>query len=56
MATFQEAEARLYNNVYICRKCEGKSRYPIGKVLAGKAVCLQCKSKYIRQVRKIAKK
>ena len=56
MATFPEAEARLYKNVYICRKCEGKSRYPIGKVLAGKATCLKCGSKYLRGVRKISKK
>lgn len=52
MAVFPEAEARLFRNVYICRKCESKSRYPIGKVLAGKAVCLKCRSKHLRGVRK----
>lgn len=56
MATFKEAEARLFQNVYVCRKCESRSRYPIGKVLAGKAVCLKCRSKYLRPVRKISKK
>ncbi len=56
MATFPEAEARLYQNIYICRKCESKIRVPISKVLAGKAVCRNCKSKQLRVVRKRAKK
>lgn len=56
MATFPEAEARLYNNVYVCRKCERKFKIPIGKVLAGKAVCRNCDSKQARPVRKISKK
>jgi len=56
MATFPEAEARLYNNVYICRKCEGKTRVPIGKVLAGAATCVRCKCKQLRIVRKKSKK
>jgi len=56
MASFPEAEARLFANVYICKKCKRKSRFPIGKVLAGKGSCLRCKSKHIRGVRKISKK
>jgi ribosomal protein L40E len=56
MAVFEEAEARLYKNVYVCRKCKRKSRFPIGKILAGKGVCLRCSSKHLRPVRKISKK
>ncbi len=56
MAQFKEAEARLYANVYVCKKCESKSRYPTSKILAGKGSCLKCGSKYLRGVRKIAKK
>jgi len=56
MAQFKEAEARLYQNVYVCRKCEKKTKIAIGKVLAGKAVCRTCKSKQMRGVRKISKK
>lgn len=56
MATFPEAEARLYGNVYICRKCEGKTRVPIGKVLAGGASCVRCTSKQLRAVRRKSKK
>jgi len=55
MGTFPEAEARLFKNVYICRKCEGKTRVPIGKVLAGVAVCVRCGCKQLRQVRKKGK-
>ena len=55
MATFPEAEARLFKNVYICRKCEGKSRLSIGRVLAGKGVCSKCGAKQLRGVRKRSK-
>lgn len=56
MGTFPEAEARLYNNVYICRKCESKTRVAIGKILAGKGVCRKCCSSQLRKVRARAKK
>ena len=55
MGTFPEAEARLFRNVYICRRCESKTRVPIGKVLAGGAVCTKCKYKQLRPVRKKSK-
>ena len=56
MATFPEAEARLYTNIYVCRKCENKVRVPISKFLNGKGVCRKCDSKQLRPVRKISKK
>ncbi len=56
MATFPEAEARLYENIYICRKCESKTRVPISKILNGKGVCGSCSSKQLRAVRKRGKK
>ena len=55
MAQFPEAEARLFGNVYICRKCESKTRVAIGRVLAGKGVCSKCSSKQLRPVRKRSK-
>jgi ribosomal protein L40E len=51
MGTFVEAMARKFNSIYICRKCERKTRIPIGKILAGKGVCRKCKSKQLRTVR-----
>lgn len=56
MGTFPEAEARLFKNVYICKKCEKKYKASVGKVLAGKSVCRACKSKYARPVRMRSKK
>jgi len=56
MAIFEEAEKRLYKNIYICKKCESKTRVPINKVLNGKAVCRSCSSKFLRPVRKRGKK
>lgn len=56
MATFPEAEARLFKNMYVCRKCETKFRTTVGKVLAGKASCRECKSNSVRPVRMRSKK
>lgn len=56
MASFPEAEARMYKNVYVCRKCKKKTKTTIGKVLAGKAVCRSCKSKAVRPIRMRSKK
>lgn len=56
MAVFPEAEARLYKNVFVCRRCESKIRVPMGKILAGKGTCRKCSSNRLRPVRKIAKK
>ena len=56
MAVFPEAEARLYKNVFVCKKCEAKTKVSIGKVLAGKASCRACSSKLLRPVRKRTKK
>lgn len=56
MATFPEAEARLYKNVFVCKRCESKTKVPISKILAGKGVCRKCGYDRLRPVRKIAKK
>lgn len=56
MGTFKEAEARLYESMYVCRKCEKKTRIPINKILGGKGVCRKCKAKELRPVRKKSKK
>ncbi len=56
MGTFKEAEARLYEDIYVCKKCESKVRVPISKFLAGKAVCRKCGHKGLRPVRRISKK
>lgn len=55
MAQFKEAEARMFTSIYICRKCESKTRIPIRKVLSGKAVCRNCGAKQVRPVRRRSK-
>lgn len=55
MVVFPQAEARLFKNTYVCKRCESKIKVPIGKVLAGKGVCRKCSSKSLRIVRKRSK-
>lgn len=55
MATFPEAEARLFKNVYICLKTKRKVRLPIGKFLSGKFSTRKGLSKQLRPIRKKSK-
>jgi len=52
MAKFKEAEARMFRNIYVCKKCKTKVRANPMKVLAGKVSCRRCKSKALRAIRK----
>jgi len=52
MAKFPEAEARLFRNIFICRRCKSKTRAPILKVLAGKIQCRKCSSTALRVKKK----
>ena len=47
-----EAEARLFHNVFVCKKCKTKIRAPTLKVLAGKVKCRKCGSKALRPIKK----
>ncbi|MCX6710314.1 MAG: 50S ribosomal protein L40e [Candidatus Woesearchaeota archaeon] len=49
---FPEAEARLFKNVFVCRKCKTKRRAPNMKVIAGKISCRRCGSKALKPIRK----
>ena len=52
MAKFPEAEARLFKNMFVCRKCKSKIRTTNLRVLAGKSSCRKCSSKALKPVRK----
>lgn len=52
MAKVPEAEARLFKNIFVCKKCKSKVRAHNMKVLAGKVSCRKCNSKYLRVVKK----
>ncbi|MCD6464421.1 50S ribosomal protein L40e [Candidatus Woesearchaeota archaeon] len=52
MAKFQEAEARLFHRVYVCRHCKRRIKASHTAVLAGKVKCRYCGSKDLRPVKK----
>jgi len=52
MAKFEEADKRMFNNIFICRKCKSKIRAPNLKVLAGKISCRKCSHKALKPKRK----
>jgi ribosomal protein L40E len=52
MARFVEAENRIFKNMFVCRRCKGKQRAPIMKVLAGKVRCRRCSYATLRVIKK----
>jgi len=52
MAKFKEAEARMFRNIFVCRRCKSKVRSSMMKILAGKVRCRKCRSKALRPVRR----
>ena len=52
---FPEAVARLYNRVFVCKKCKSKIRTDYSKVKYGKVKCRKCKSKRLRPIHKDTK-
>jgi ribosomal protein L40E len=52
MVKFAEANARLYKNIFICRRCKSKIRTSMMRVLAGKVKCRKCNYAFVRPVRK----
>ncbi len=52
MVKFPEAQTRLYKNIFVCKVCKAKIRAPNMKVIQGKILCRNCKSKALRTVRK----
>ena len=51
-AKFPEAEARLFNRVFICHDCGSKLRADAIKVKLKKVKCRNCKSKHLRPIHK----
>jgi ribosomal protein L40E len=52
MVKFPEAEARLFRNIFVCRRCKHKIRAPNLKVVQGKINCRKCGDKALRPVRR----
>jgi len=49
---FEEAQARLFKNVFVCKKCKSKKKSTTQKVLQGKILCKKCGGKAFRVPRK----
>jgi len=52
MVKFPEATARIFRNVFVCRRCKTKIRAPISKILQRKVSCRRCGSKALRPIKK----
>ena len=52
MAKFEEAEQRLFRNMFVCRKCKSKIRAPAMLVSQGKVKCRKCNSKALRAIKR----
>jgi ribosomal protein L40E len=52
MARFPEADARIFENVYICMKCNAKNRVDKRRIRLGKAKCRECNYTRLRPKRK----
>ena len=52
MAKFPEANKRLFERVFVCRKCKTKRKADPAKVRNGKVICRKCKYKDLRPVRR----
>jgi len=49
---FQEAVNRLYNNVFVCRKCKTKRRAAINMIRLKKVKCRRCGGKAFRPIKR----
>jgi len=52
MAKIPEAQARLFHNIFVCKKCKTKIRAEPRRILSGKVKCRKCGSKEFRALRK----
>ncbi len=48
MVKFPEAQARLFDRVFVCRRCKTKMRADIQKVILKKIKCRKCNSTALR--------
>ncbi|MFH1307899.1 MAG: hypothetical protein ABIH72_03525 [archaeon] len=48
MAKIQAAQARLYKNMFVCKKCGSKQRSEPRKIIEKKVKCRKCRAKAFR--------
>ena len=47
-----EASLRLFQGVFVCRKCKTKKRTSMHRILKGKVKCRRCGGKAFRPIKK----
>jgi len=52
MAKIPEATARLFSNVFVCKKCKTKQRAQVQKIMQKKISCRKCGGKAFRAIKK----
>jgi len=51
MVRFPEASARLFMNVFVCRRCKSKRRADMRKIMLKKISCRRCGAKAFRMIK-----
>ncbi|MBI2670514.1 hypothetical protein HYX18_00840 [Candidatus Woesearchaeota archaeon] len=52
MVKSPEATARLFKNVFVCRKCKTKQRTTMQRILQRKVKCKNCGGRAFRAIKK----
>jgi ribosomal protein L40E len=52
MAKIPATQARLFKNVFVCKRCSAKIKADPKKILEGKVKCRKCKGKAFRPIRR----
>jgi len=52
MAKIPAAQARLFKNIFVCKKCKSKTKADARKILMGKVRCRKCGGKVFKPKRK----
>jgi len=52
MAKLPAAQARIFKNIFVCKRCKAKIRTEPLKILMGKIKCRKCQGKAFRPIRK----
>jgi len=52
MAKIQEAQNRLFKNVFVCKKCQTRVKASPIRILEGKVKCRKCKKSAFRPIKK----
>jgi ribosomal protein L40E len=52
LVKFPEADARIFKNTFVCRRCKTKVKTTAMQVRAGKISCRKCGARALRVIRK----